>query len=64
MDRPPGKTYDEVVQGSVLGPLLFNIDLWDLFLIMNHEDIGNYAHDNIHKVVRFLEESPCYLQIV
>ena len=35
-----------VSQGSVLGPLLFNIDLCDLFSIMNHEDIDNYTDDN------------------
>ena len=48
-----------------MGPLLFNIDLCDLFLIMNHVDISNYADDNapyvsgknIDEVVRFLEES-------
>ena len=47
-----------------MGPLLFNIDLCDLFFIMNHEDIANYADDNtpyvsgknIDEVVRFLEE--------
>ena len=35
-----------VSQGSVLRPLLFNIDLCDLFSIMNHEDIDNYTDDN------------------
>ena len=51
----------EVPQGLILG----NIDLCDIFFIMNHEDIANYADDNtryvsrknIDEVVRFLEES-------
>ena len=55
-----------VPQGLILGSLLFNIDLCDLFLIMKHEDIANYADDktpyvsgkNIDEVVRSLEESP------
>ena len=34
-----------VPPGSILGLLLFNIDLCDLF-IMNHKDIANYADDN------------------
>ena len=54
-----------VPQGSILGPLLFNMDLCDLFFITNHTDIANYADDNtpyvsgknIYKVVSFLEES-------
>ena len=54
-----------VSQGSILGPLLFNIYLCDLFFLMNYEDIANYADDNtpyvsgknIHGVVSFLEES-------
>ena len=53
-----------VPQGSILEPLLYNEDLCDLFFIMNHEDIANYADDNtpyvsgknIDEVVRFLEE--------
>ena len=54
-----------VPQGSILGLLLFNIDLCNLFFIMNDEDIANYADDktpyvsrrNIDEVVRFLIES-------
>ena len=50
-----------VPQGSILRSLLFNTDLYDLFLIMNHEDIANYADDNtphisgknIDEVIRF-----------
>ena len=51
-----------VSQGSILGPLLFNIDLFYLYFIINHEDIANYADGpyvsgkNIDEVVRFFEE--------
>ena len=35
-----------VPQRSILGPLLCNVFLADLFLIVNNMDIANYADDN------------------
>ena len=35
-----------VLQGSILGPLLFNIFLTDLFFIASSMDIANYVDDN------------------
>ena len=34
-------------QGSILGPILFNIILSDLFWIVDDIDIANYVDDNI-----------------
>ena len=33
-------------QGSILGPLLFNIFLYDMFFVMNNMDFACYADDN------------------
>ena len=54
-----------VPQGLILGPLLFNIDLCDLFALMDQDDIGNYADDNksyvsgktIYEVLKSLKRS-------
>ena len=35
-----------VIQGSILGPILFNIDLADMFLVCKDISIASYADDN------------------
>ena len=56
-----------VSQGSILGPLFFNIHLGDLFFIIEKFDIANFAdgntsyvtEDNISSVLKPLEEVAC-----
>ena len=44
--------WEEIISGvpqrSILGPLIFNIFLSDLFLFVENSDLSNYADDSMY----------------
>ena len=61
-------SWEEIVfgvpQGSILGPLLFNIFLRDLFFIMKRTDFSSYADDNTpYRTTDTIEERKNYWNV-
>ena len=62
-------TYSDILygvrQGSILGPLLFNINISNMFYDIDHGDIDGYAHENTPSTSDFkLEEVIQKLELI